>query len=356
MDSVGTIYVADGDGSIRKLLNGMVTTFVPRNTFTTVIQITVDLYDNLIVADYQYNTFGCVFKVDKNTAAVTTIPTMCGQVFLPYGVVARPDGSFIVMSSLGTFYQLYPNGQSSIFAGGSYGFVDGIGTNAKFGFTTGMTADGQGNIYVEDSACQCIRKISPNANVVTITPQNFIPQYPFSSILSDTYGNLYYFYNSQIVAFPYNANASFILTGSIYQGYMDGNSSVALFNFPKSFMMITPEKMLVADTMNRRLRIVLLQPPIPATTGVPTTATATTKVPTTAIATTAIATTGAANQIPTTSMTKATNPGVPTVPSSAVASIPVPVTQKPISSSLKMYLGLESILLIMMVLLFLTKQ
>jgi len=354
VDSVGVIYVADGDGSIRKVVGGMVSTFVPKNIFIAIKQIIVDLLDNLIVVDISYATFGCILRVDKNTAVITGIPPNCFGVSFPAGAAQLGDGSFIV-STFATLFKVLPNGMFSPFAGGMFGYKDGVGGQAQFGYLIGETIDGQGNIYVGDNSCGCIRKISPTANVTSITAQNGFPMYSIFNVVSDNYGNIYFIEYSSIWVIPYTGGAPFLLVGAFF-GFQDGNATTALFNSPSSLAMLSSGQMLVADTRNRRLRLVQLQPPIPATTGVATTRVGTTGAITTGAVTTGAATTAAATTAAVTtaaaSIAAATTGGTPTVPTSAAPlGTQASASQKPISSSLKLYVDLASLSFILIVLL-----
>jgi DNA-binding beta-propeller fold protein YncE len=56
--------------------------------------------------------------------------------------------------------KISPTGVVTTLAGdGSSGYVDGIGSLARFSSSEGIAADAAGNVYVADSGNNCIRKI-----------------------------------------------------------------------------------------------------------------------------------------------------------------------------------------------------
>ena len=50
----------------------------------------------------------------------------------------------------------------------SPGFVDGPGSRARFKQPRGLAWDQSGNVYVADSGNHCIRRVSPDGDVVTV--------------------------------------------------------------------------------------------------------------------------------------------------------------------------------------------
>ncbi len=55
-------------------------------------------------------------------------------------------------------------GVVSTVAGSSRGFADGVGTNAKFSYPTGIILDTNKNMFVADSGNHRVRKITPQGN------------------------------------------------------------------------------------------------------------------------------------------------------------------------------------------------
>ena len=123
VDSAGNVYVADSfNHAIRKISpsRDVITLSASLNY---PIAITVDSVGNVYVADF-YNHIIC--KIDINSNATT----YAGSV-------------------------------------GSPGFINGLSTEARFNYPSGVTVDLAGNVYVADIANSAIRKIDINGNVTT---------------------------------------------------------------------------------------------------------------------------------------------------------------------------------------------
>ena len=138
VDTSGNVFVADrGNHKIRKISpSGVVTTYAGSGSkgkldglaasasFNTPYDVAVDLNGNVYVADYENHK---IRKISSNG----TVSTLAGS--------------------------------------GTYGYADGIGTAAKFGYPAGLDVDSIGNIYVADEYNHRIRKITPNGTVSTFS-------------------------------------------------------------------------------------------------------------------------------------------------------------------------------------------
>jgi sugar lactone lactonase YvrE len=89
---------------------------------------------------------------------------------LPCGL-ARDSKGALMLTELGhqAVRKVTPAGVVTTLAGkaGDYGHQDGVGAEARFYAPSGIAVDGQGNIYVGDSANQVVRKITPAGEVST---------------------------------------------------------------------------------------------------------------------------------------------------------------------------------------------
>lgn len=99
--------------------------------------------------------------------------------------------------------KITPSGIVTVLAGSATasGYVNGIGTNARFGDVWGLALDASGNVYVADERNAAIRMITPNGIVSTVAGGNgrgnnngavatatfFSPQ----DVAVDAFGNLY---------------------------------------------------------------------------------------------------------------------------------------------------------------------
>jgi hypothetical protein len=58
------------------------------------------------------------------------------------------------------YFFKYFAGYVSIYAGGGFGRLDGVGTSAKFWFPTGLALDSQGGLFVADTDNDAVRYVS----------------------------------------------------------------------------------------------------------------------------------------------------------------------------------------------------
>ena len=191
IDDLGNIYVADrGNYILRKITpNREVTTIAgvggqlgdvdgtgSEARFSGVNAIAFTESGDMLVSDSGNH------KIKKVTTAgvVTTFagtglngsnngPALSATFKQISGVAIDSQGNvFVVESDNHSIRKISPSGAVSLFAGGQNGFNDGNGTNAQFTFPRGIAVDAADNLYVTDSGSNLIRKITPNADVITI--------------------------------------------------------------------------------------------------------------------------------------------------------------------------------------------
>lgn len=157
---------------------------------------------------------------------------------------------------------------STLAGSGSPGFVNGVGTAAKFYSPDGGAVDTQGNLYVADYVNGCVRKITPAGLVSTFaggTGTGLLngpaATAKFSGILDvaiDVQGNLY-------VADTDNACIRKItaagivstLAGTGTAGFADGPGTTAQFSSPSGVAVDAQGTVYVADYGNFRIRKIL---------------------------------------------------------------------------------------------------
>ena len=156
-DSVTTLA---GLPLITGLTNGPATNAV----FDDPASLACDGSGNLYVADSQNHV---IRKIDTH-GAVTTFAA--AQFDTPSGIAVSPDG-VIYVSDTGnhTIRRITPEGAVSAFAGaaGQSGFIDAIGSAARFNSPLGIAVSSNGTVYVADCGNHSIRTIVPNGAVTT---------------------------------------------------------------------------------------------------------------------------------------------------------------------------------------------
>ncbi len=199
-DSTGNLFVAD-------TLNHLIRKIAPDGTVTTLAGkagnwghsdgtgsaarflgpqgLALDAAGNLYVAD---TNDGTIRKIVLSTAAVTTVAGQSGYSHLGYadGPAAQAQFNFssgIAADGAGNLYvadtdnnairQISPAGVSTI-AGlaGVAGSADGVGTAARFNYPSGIAADSAGNLYIADTNNHTIRlAYFAAAPAITAQPQ-----------------------------------------------------------------------------------------------------------------------------------------------------------------------------------------
>ena len=294
-DGQGNLYVADQDNqTIRKIdSNNNVTTIAGQvgvegsadgqgtnASFYYPSGITSDGQGNLYVTDQDNQT---IRKIDSNNN-VTTIAGQVGNTGSangqgtnatfsgPNGITADGQGNlYVVDQDNSTIRKIDSNNNVTTIAGRAgyrfQGSADGQGTNASFSVPAGITADGQGNLYVVDQNNFTIRKIDSNNNVTTIAGQAGISgsadgqgtnasfNYP-NSITRDGQGNLYVTdpSNQTIRKIDSNNNVTTIAGQVGNQGSANGQGTNATFYYPTGITSDSQGNLYVTDLYNETIR------------------------------------------------------------------------------------------------------
>ncbi len=274
IDSFGNIFVTDsGNKRIRKITpEGTVSTIAGNGlqgandgeginaTFYGSETLAIDKFNNI------YMTTPVVGSIRKISVSTGEVFTVISGLENPRGIVVD-DSENIYVGDSHKLLKIDPNGTISTLAGGDdAGFTNGIGTNAKFEGLTSLTIDAFGIIYATDRLNYRIRRITPNGEASTVagstkgfadgTAINALFTRP-SGITVDPKGNLF-------VADPDTGRIRKItpdgqvstLAGSFsYDGpIIDGDATVALFNFPVSTAINADGDLYIADTFGHAIR------------------------------------------------------------------------------------------------------
>ncbi|MBI1938687.1 MAG: hypothetical protein HYS25_11265 [Ignavibacteriales bacterium] len=304
IDKEGNIYAADsGNNCIRKIdADGIVSTFAGTGqtgnddgtanaaTFNSPTGICSDDMGNFYVADFMNHT---IRKID-NEGNVTTLAGSAGnpgfadgyanqaQFNYPRGIAVDNEGNLFVGDSWNhRIRKITPDGNVTTYAGGGNqigvdskgSWVDGPDTTARFFTPCGAAVDNFGNVYVADALNHRIRKIDTFGNVTTIagngnsgwnngsfadganssailnTPTELFVTPDQEIIFSDTFGN-------RVRIINIDGTVSTI-AGNGTAGFHDGESSNAMFNYPRGIAMDAAEdKIFVIDSKNFRIRLI----------------------------------------------------------------------------------------------------
>lgn len=179
--------------------------------FSGVCGLAMDASGNLYVADANNN------RIRKVTPA-GVVTTFAGDgttavVSRPWAVAIDASGNLYVSDMYNNrILKITQAGVITTLAGGTPGNKDGQGTDAKFAWPKGLTIDASGNIFVADYNNNRIRKITPSGMVTTVAGKG------------------------------------------IGGGFLDGDTSVAQFNFPTDVAIDVSGNLYVTDEHNYRVR------------------------------------------------------------------------------------------------------
>ncbi|ESU21582.1 hypothetical protein FCR2A7T_00290 [Flavobacterium cauense R2A-7] len=191
-DGFNNTFVCDPENNcIRKITSsGVVTTFAGGTQGTadgvgTAAQfympygLTIDASGNLYVSDMYNNrvrkisSAGVVTTLAGSTNGYADGTGSAAQFSYPSGIAVDASGNVYVGENC-RIRKITPAGVVTTFAGGTQGYLDGNGANARF--NNGISAivtDSNNNLYVADTHNYRIRKITPSADVTTYAGRGF---------------------------------------------------------------------------------------------------------------------------------------------------------------------------------------
>jgi hypothetical protein len=263
------IYVSDGqNGKIWRIHDGATTVFASGLNTPSGVAFAPD--GALIVADSGSSTIGSI-DAAGNVKALAGVEGKHGfadgeassAVFnAPIGVAVAPDGRILVADTYNDRIRVIENGRVSTFAGGTRGFADGVGAQAKFDTPCGIAVL-EDKILVADTANGRIRVIERNGVVWTLAgtgesdlkdgvaaQANFVE--PTGIALNPNGGVIVSDGNSirEISGlFPIVRTIS-----ASSRGLTDGPLQRARFNSPSGIAVASDGSIIVADSENRLVR------------------------------------------------------------------------------------------------------
>ena len=275
VDGNGNTYVADQSNSaIRKIkFDGTVST---HSIIGMPFGLAIDSIGNLYVG----SSYNSVYKITPSGVSTLLAGKREGGFIDGVGSAAAFSGTdglaidsksniFVADVYNHAIRKITPSGVVTTFAGGKQGFNDGVGTAATFYRPTGLAVDSNDNLYVADAFNQAIRKISPSGVVTTFAGGSLGLGFKDgigksasfnnpSALAIDKKGNLY-------VADTFNAairkiTPSAVVTtvaGDGTDGYKNDAGTGARFNSPRGIAVVGEDTLLVTDSLNNVIRIIL---------------------------------------------------------------------------------------------------
>ena len=295
-DTNGNFFVADSQNhAIRKITtNGVVTTFAGQlgvsgtaNGTGTTAQfnspsgLAWDGSGNLFVSD---TGNGTIRKITP-AGAVSTFAGVAGssgfadgatgsaQFNSPLGIAVATNGDVFVADNNNHCIRRISGGVVTTFAGSPqvWGSANGTGTNAQFNSPVGLAFDSRTNLFVCDANNDTIRKITPNATVTTFAGaagqdganDGALTLARFRSpaeLAFDKKGNLFVAdsFNQTIREISTNGIVSTVGGAAGISGTNNGVNGAGKFYNPYGLAVAADGSLLVADTYNELVRVVLV--------------------------------------------------------------------------------------------------
>jgi len=264
VDDAGYIYVADkSNNRIRKIdqsNNNAVTTIAGSGAegfadgvgtnaiFAAPTGICIDSQGNLYVTDFwnfkirKITPAGVVTTVAGTTQGYTDGNVTIAQFGYLAGICVDTQGNlYVADGGNNRIRKITPTGVVSTVAGSTSGYQDGIGTNSKFDYPSGICIDPSNNLFITETFGQKIRKINSFGIVSTVAGstlgyadgQGTSAQFSMATgICIDNFGNIFVTdsFNNRIRKITPSGLVS-TYSGSVY-GYIDGSITDALYKNP----------------------------------------------------------------------------------------------------------------------------
>jgi sugar lactone lactonase YvrE len=288
VDSSGNVYVADAlNNLIRKITPaGVVSTFAGSGSrgsmngtgtaasFAFPTGIALDSSGNFYVVDTgnylirKITADGVVTTLAGSTVGFIDGLGTTARFNNPQSIAVDSSGNiYVAERNLFTIRKITPEGAVTTFAGsGTRGSSDGTGTSASFYFPMGVAVDSSGNVYVADQGNNLIRKITPAGAVSTFagsgsrgSTNGTGTAASFNGpigIALDSSGSVY-LSETHLIRKITSAGVVSTLAGTGSQGSENGEGTAASFNGPIGISVDSTGNVYVADTYNHLIRKII---------------------------------------------------------------------------------------------------
>lgn len=190
-------------------------------------------------------------KETKPIIAATTYAGFNERFGEPFGVAVRESVVYVSDGKTGKIMRV-ENGSMSVFA-------EGFDTPSHIAFNAG------GDLIVADSGTHTIQRVKPDGAIETVAGilnQSGYADGEVNAALFNAPIGIATFENKIYVADTYNDRIRIIENGRVStlagnaQGFADGAGSAAKFDTPSAIVVIKDGNLIVADTGNKRLRLI----------------------------------------------------------------------------------------------------
>lgn len=291
IDTSGNMFVADHNTNlIRKITpDGIVTTLAGSGSIGSANGIGTNASFNRPI-DVKADNSGNVFVADRDNHRIRRVNTVTGVVdtlsgvdagFVdgiqgarfnsPHGLCFDTSGNLFVADGYNhSIRQINLDTKlvTTLAGTSSSGFVNAIGSSARFNFPTGLVADTSGNLFVAEPSNHLVRKINIGSRMVTTLAgdagnvngwyadgigANPSFSYPWG-LTTDNNGNIFVV-NGAIRKITPDGNVKTIVGRIITNPFfLDGNSSDACFSGPSDIALDNSGNMFVADLHSHCIR------------------------------------------------------------------------------------------------------
>jgi sugar lactone lactonase YvrE len=162
--------------------------------------------------------------------------------------------------------KITPDGVVSTVAGGAPGYKNGLVSEARFGYPTGVAVDGDGTLYVADRRTHTIRKITMGGVVSTIAGNTNAGYADGKGVMSHLKDPIGVAVSGGIVYVTDSGNNAvrkimpdgrvLTLAGSPEPGFRDGSGANARFNWPTGIAIGRNGNIYIVDSRNNSIRAI----------------------------------------------------------------------------------------------------